>query len=229
MLQPQQPVVAVFDDDVIAFRGIPQAYAVTEFEQEDHTEHGLWGFRIEAIMGTPGIVATLLPFVGAENKRRMAAYPRIAASLLLAPDAPSGTVSLKDDGRPLIEYRQRDDHRRRVRAAIRAAARIYLAAGAREILVPCAPPLSIRAEAELSAIDDLDLTPSRSPMLSAHQQGTVRMATSARDGAADPTGKVYGTRDVYVFDSSLFPSSASSHTMTPIMTVSHFLASNLAN
>ena len=33
-----------------------------------------------------------------------------------------------------------------------------------------------------------------------------------KDGGADPDGQVYGTRGVYVFDSSGFPSSASSHT-----------------
>jgi choline dehydrogenase-like flavoprotein len=39
---------------------------------------------------------------------------------------------------------------------------------------------------------------------------------------------VYGTRDVFVLDSSGFPSSASSHTMTPIMTVSRMLARKIA-
>jgi len=228
MLQPQQPVVAIFDHEVTAYRGIPQAFAVTEFEREDHPEHGLWGFRIEAIMGTPGIVATLLPFIGAENKAVMREYPRIAASLLLAPDAPSGSVSLKDDGRPLIQYAQRDDHRSRIREAIAAAARIYLAAGAHEVLVPSVPVVRIRSEADLSQIRDLTFEPAMAAMISAHQQGTARMAGSAEDGAVDPDGLVWGTRDVYVFDSSIFPSSASSHTMAPIMTVSRYLSTALA-
>ena len=41
-----------------AFRGIPQSYAMTEFETCD-AERGLGGFRIEGIMGTPGIVASI--------------------------------------------------------------------------------------------------------------------------------------------------------------------------
>jgi len=228
MLQPQQPIVALFDHEVVAFRGIPQAFAVTEFEREDDPEHGLWGFRIEAVMGTPGIVATLLPFVGAENKAMMTEYPRIAASLLLVPDAPSGTVGLKGSGRPLVQYTLREDLRQRLRQAVRAAARAYLAAGASEVLVPVAPAIRIRSQADLRQVDDLSFAPATTGLLSAHQQGGARMAGSAADGAVDPEGMVWGTRDVYVFDTSVFPSSSSSHTMAPVMTVSSYLATGLA-
>ncbi|MGM0577673.1 MAG: GMC family oxidoreductase N-terminal domain-containing protein [Myxococcota bacterium] len=229
MLQPQLPVLARFPDRVDAWHGIPQAYAVTEFEEEAHPEHGLWGYRIEAIMGTPGIVATLLPFVGAASKRAMTDYSHFAASLLLAPDRPSGRVKLDGHGRPVVAYEQRNDHRARLRHAVRTAARAYLAAGAREVLVPTMPPLVLRSEADLGRVDDLSLAPATAPLLSAHQQGTVRMAPSERDGAAAPDGRVYGTRDVFVLDSSTFPSSASSHIMTPIMTLAHLQANRLGS
>ena len=228
MLQPQLPIVAYFDEEIRGFDGIPQSYAVTEFEDEAHPEHGLWGFRIEGIMGTPGIASSLIPFTGREAKAAMVEYPKLAASLLLVPDRPSGAVLVKRDGRPRITYQQREDHRQRLRAAVRAAARIYLAAGARRVVVPAAPPLEIRREADLAAVDDLTFAPATAPLISAHQQGTVRMAHSRRDGAADPDGKVYATRSVYVVDSALFPTSASSHIMAPILTVSRLLAQRLA-
>lgn len=227
MLQPQLPVMALFPERVAAFAGIPQAWAVTEYERPADPDHGLWGFRIEAIWGTPGIVATLLPFAGDPGKALMREYANAAAALLLAPDAPSGRVALTSDGRPLITYAHRADHKARLRAAVAAAARIYLAAGATQVLVPTAPPLVLRREADLAATAGLRLDPACAPLLSAHQQGTVRFAPSGRDGAADPDGRVHGARDVYVFDSSGFPSSASSHTMAPIITMSRFLTGRL--
>lgn len=227
-LQPQLPVTAIFDDEVRAFRGIPQAYAVTEFERDDDERYGLWGFRIEAIMGTPGMVGSLLPYAGPRGKEQMTLYPRIAASLVLAPDEPSGTVGLTASGRPEIRYEHRENHRARIREGAKVAARIYLAAGAKEVLVPTAPPVSIRSEADLAKLDAMTLRPASAPFISAHQQGGVRFATSAAAGAADPDGQVYGTRGVYVFDSSGFPTSSSSHTMTPIMTVSHYLSEKLS-
>ncbi len=225
-LQPQLPVFALFEESLDAYLGIPQAIAVDEFESL-HPEHGLWGFRIEAVMGTPGIVASLLPFAGARAKEMMTHYDRIAPSLLLAPDLPVGTVSVTRSGRISIAYPVADDLRERWRTAVRMAGRIYFAAGARQVVVPTFPPVVAHTESELSAFDDFAFAPASAPLLSAHQQGGVRMATGERDGAADPEGRVFGTRGVYCFDSGLYPSSSSSHTMTPIITTSHALSQRL--
>lgn len=228
MLQPQLPLVALFREQVRPFEGIPQSYALTEFERDDDPDHGLWGFRIEGVMGTPGIVASLLPFVGGEAKRLMTLYPRLAASLLLVPDEPSGRVELHGDGRPRIHYEHKDNHKERLRAAVKAGARAYLAAGAEQVVVPVVPPVVIRSEADLVQVDSIPFLPATAPLLSAHQQGSVRFSSSSREGAADPSGQVYGTQGVYALDSSGFPSSASSHTMTPIITVARYLTSRLA-
>jgi choline dehydrogenase-like flavoprotein len=178
-------------------------------------------------MGTPGIVASLLPFVGEQAKQMMTLYPRLAASLLLAPDEPSGRVELTGAGRPLIRYDHRDEHKARLRAAAKAGARAYLAAGAEQVVVPVVPPVVVKSEADLAKIDAITLRPASAPLLSAHQQGTVRFAPSEKDGAADPNGQVYGTKGIFVFDSSGFPTSASSHTMAPIITVARFLTTRL--
>lgn len=200
---------------------------MTEHEREDHPEHGLWGFRIEPIMGTPGIVAAGLPFVGREMKEMMQLYPHMAAALLLVLDAPSGTVEDEGSSRPRVRYTQREDHRARLREAIRVAARIYLATGARRVIVPTVRPLEIRSERDLRKVDELSFAPATAPLLSAHQQGTVRFGTSPRTGGADPEGRVFGMRGVYAFDSSGFPTSASTHTMAPILTVAHYLSDAL--
>ena len=227
ILQPQLAIIGVFEERIAAFDGIPQSYAVTEFEEEDNAEFGLWGYRIEGIMGTPGIVSTMLPFSGVPGMENMAQYDRMAPSLLLAPDAPSGQVEVARDGRMTIQYEQRDDHRERLRHAVEMAAKVYLEAGAREVLVPTTPALVIRSTREAKKGRDLTFAPATAPMISAHQQGTVRFAASERDGGADLNGQVYGTRDVYVFDSSGYPTSAASHTMTPIIASSRMLTTKL--
>jgi len=225
-LQPQLPITAMFDREVRLFRGIPQSYAVTEYERVD-AEHGLGGFRIEGIGGTPGIMASLLPTYGHAGKALMTRLPHIAASLLLVPDGGHGRVGLEPSGRPRIEYAMPAEQQQRFRDAIRAAARIYLAAGAREVLVPLARPLSLKKESDLSAVDGATFEPATAPFLSAHQQGSVRMSSSQKTGAADPDGRVHGARGIYVFDSSGFPTSSSSHTMAPIITMSRYLTRRL--
>ena len=226
-LQPQLPVTARFADTVHFYRGIPQSYAVTEHESLDDPEHGWWGFRIEAISGTPGIVGSLLPELGAKGFELMRDYDKLAASLLLLPDEPHGVVRVERSGRLRIDYELTEEQRARFRQAVKVAAKLYLAAGAAEVYVPCVPPLRIRSEADLSQIDGMSLRPTSVPMLSAHQQGTVRFSPNESGGGANPEGEVYGTKGVYVFDSSGFPTSASSHTMAPILTVSRFLTRQL--
>ncbi|MCB9556911.1 MAG: GMC family oxidoreductase [Deltaproteobacteria bacterium] len=225
-LQPQLPIVAEFDERIDGFAGIPQSYAVIEHEFV-HQTLGLWGFRIEGIMATPGLVASLLPLVGQAGKQIMSRYAHYAASLLLAPDAPSGRVQLRDAGRPLVRYQHQEDHKARIRQAIKLAARVYLAAGARTVFSATVPLLQFRKTSDLDQVDQLSLAPATASFVSAHQQGSVRFAPSAKLGGARPDGLVYGTRDIYVFDSSGFPTSASSHTMLPIISTSHYLSAQL--
>jgi choline dehydrogenase-like flavoprotein len=227
ILQPQLPIIGLFDERIAAFDGIPQAYAITEFEEEDNADFGLWGYRIEAIMGTPGIVSSLLPFSGAPGMKSMALYDRMASSLLLVPDRPSGQVEVARDGRLTIRYEQRPDHQQRLRDAVENAAKVYLEAGAKEVLVPTVPPVRIRSVREAKKAQAISFAPATAPMISAHQQGTVRFAASEKDGGASLDGEVYGTKDVYVFDSSGYPTTASSHTMTPIISSSRMLTTKL--
>ncbi len=93
--------------------------------------------------------------------------------------------------------------------------------------MPVGTGISVKSSADLSKLDGLRLRPADAPLISAHQMGSLRMAPSATDGAIDPTGQVYGTRGVYVFDTSGFPSSASTHTMTPTITMARYLSARL--
>jgi choline dehydrogenase-like flavoprotein len=151
----------------------------------------------------------------------------MASSLILVPDAPSGRVQVARDGRMTIEYTQQANHQERLRHAVAIGANAYLAAGATEVLVPTAPPLRIRSSSDAKNASKLSFKPATAPLISAHQQGTVRFAASERDGGANLDGEVYGTREVYVFDSSGYPTSASSHTMTPIIASSRMLTTKL--
>ncbi|MBI5495792.1 MAG: GMC family oxidoreductase [Deltaproteobacteria bacterium] len=226
-LQPQLPVTALFKQEVRFFRGIPQAYAITQHERFDDQQHGWWGFRIEAIAGTPGIVSTLMPMGGAEGKALMRRYPHVAAVLCLLPDDATSRLEVESNGRLRIHHGMDAELLGRAREAGKAAARAFLAAGAVEVMIPAVPPVVIRKEADLARVDAMDFAPATVPFLSAHQQGGIRYAPSESDGAAAPDGRVYGTRGVYALDSAGYPSSASSHTMTPIMTTARMLAEQL--
>jgi choline dehydrogenase-like flavoprotein len=126
-----------------------------------------------------------------------------------------------------IHYAHADNHKERMRAGAKVAARAYLAAGAVEVEIPLHRPVLVRSERDLTKLDDVPFEPCTAPLLSAHQQGGLRMASSRDRGSCDPSGLLWGTRGVYCFDSGVFPSSASSHTQAPIITVARFLTARL--
>lgn len=61
-----------------------------------------------------------------------------------------------------------------------------------------------------------------SPFTSAHQMGTCRMSTSARNGVVDPRGRVWGTKGLYVADASVFPSASGVNPMVTNMAISNW-------
>lgn len=226
-LQPQLPIVAQFDAPVGAFTGIPQAVAVTQFEQFS-VQTGLGGFRIEAIFGTPGILGSLVSVPGPIGKQFMTQLTHTAAALLLVPDQPAGKITVDGDGRPHVHYTLTQQWQEQARKAVVAAGQIYFAMGAKQVAVPSAPMRLFRNAKELDSFADFPFLPASVPLISAHQQGGARASPSEETGVCKPSGEVWGTKGVYVLDSSTFPGSSSSHTMTPIWTVAGYLAAGIA-
>lgn len=216
-LQPQAPVAAVFRDDVVMFRGIPQAGMV---DAETATaEGGLGGFRLEAVSATPGMsaISTALPTDALHVF--LARYRQVAANLCLVPDRPAGTVTTDRHGRPAIRYRLAADTEATLIEAIRTAARCWLAAGAEAVALPF-PELGLaRAEADLAALDRARIRPAATPLISAHPQGTCRMGPDPATSVVGLDARVHGASNLWVVDASVFPTSASSHTQLPVMTM----------
>ena len=226
-LQPQLGVVARFDDseDIVHWRGAPQAVEVDEFA-DNSVERGLGGFRLEGIGGLVGPTMVMAPGFGREHKRFGKHMRNMSVTLLLVPDQPSGTVNYQwaDDGRaiPKIDYVMQEEWKQRVRTGMRRAAELLFTAGAREVgFINQAFP-ALQGPGELGRIDDFRIEPGWVTFNSAHQQSTCRMGTSPANSVVDQNLKVHGLDDVYVMDGSIMPTSASTHTMIPIMVAADF-------
>ena len=82
----------------------------------------------------------------------------------------------------------------------------------------------MRSEADLAAIDTMSMRSSDLPMISAHPQGSCRMAPDAFNSVVDMDFRVRGVDGVWLCDASIFPTTASTHTMVPVMSMAHLLA-----
>jgi choline dehydrogenase-like flavoprotein len=226
-LQPQIPVLAVYSERMVSFRGIPQSVYCDEHLVFD-PEVGMTGFAIEGIAGGPAQTAGLIAASGQDHKRWMARYAHTGSCLVLVPDQPGGSVVADESGRARIDYTLHPEVERRIREGARAAARLYLAAGA-EVVVPALQPLTeIRSEADLARLDDVVVKPESTTLLSAHPQGTCRMGEDASRAVVDSRGRFHGLDGLWITDASVFPTSASTHTMIPIMAFADLAARSIA-
>jgi choline dehydrogenase-like flavoprotein len=218
VLQPQAPVAAIFADPVTGFRGVPQSSFI-DSEEIISAETGLGGYRLEGIFATPAMTAATWGVHSYGVHEVMAGYAHTAGCLCLVPDAPVGTVTRMDNGRPKIETGFDQPWTQTLMKAIHTAARVYLAAGAEQVMLPFAGAKPVRSVADLDQLADFKVAPNRLPLISAHPQGTCRMGP---DPAASVVGLdlcVHGLKNLQVLDASVFPTSSSSHTMIPTMTM----------
>ncbi len=217
-LQPQLPVAAIFEGDIAGHRGIPQSIFVDEFETA-RTDGGLGGFRLESGSSGPAIMASMLTGVGSEHRRLLEQFRHLAGCMVLVPDAPVGRVEASRAGKARIHYELGDEAIAAFREGIVAAAQAWFAAGALQVLLPWERPIRAAKLSEIEAqVDGLDFAPGHVRLQSGHPQGTCRVARSPEGGVCDEWGEHHDVPGLYVVDGSIFPTTSSSHTMTPIMT-----------
>jgi choline dehydrogenase-like flavoprotein len=82
-----------------------------------------------------------------------------------------------------------------------------LAAGAREVLVPAMPAITIRSERDLDQLLPSRFAPHDARLTAVHPMGTLRMGADPATSVVDERGRHHTLRSLYVVDGSLFPTS----------------------
>ena len=198
-LHPTTAAVGLFDHPVRAFQGIHFTTYVSDLEPE--------GILLEAIFAYPGLMGSNLFRWGARAAEAMSQYDKMAAAIVLLHDDGRGEVRVDKWGLPEIDYWVNAKDQAKFRSGLKALARIYLAAGAREVLLPHSDGITIRREGDLDAIDRMPIETNRMAVFSAHQMGTAAMGANPDTAATDSWGRLHGLDNLFVCDGSLFPTS----------------------
>jgi choline dehydrogenase-like flavoprotein len=218
-IHPATRVLALFDEPVRSWEGVPQSYHVHEFEPE--------GILLQGMVVPPGLHAVSVPGFGWTHKQRMAAFARMASFGVLISDTSSGRVFAMGRG-PLVWYWMSRSDAHRLLRGISLAARVFFAAGAREVYpgVRRRPVLHSMREAE--ALEHLRVRAPDIDMMAFHPLGTARMGSYPERCAVDPSGQTYGVSGLYVADASIFPGSTRINPQITIMALATRIAAGIA-
>lgn len=230
------PVVlssAVMPAKVEGWQGAPQSVYSDHFL---HTQaiDGPIGFKIEAPPLHPVLFAASTPGIGQEHADALRHFPNTHVLIALMrdgfhPDSPGGTVNLRADGSPVLDYPLTSFVMDGARRALLAMAELQFAAGARQVTPghEMARPSASWAAAK-AAIEALPMKPLLTKVVSAHVMGGCGAAARARDGVVGPEGVHWQLANLSVHDGSIFPTSIGTNPQLSIYGVVNRLAQGLA-
>jgi choline dehydrogenase-like flavoprotein len=232
-LHPTVISAALFDQKVEGFAGAPQTIYSDHF-LETQAIDGQIGYKLEAPPLHPLLFASTMHGYGAQHSAMMKQFPNTQALLALLRDgfndgAVGGTVQLRDDGSPVLDYPISSFVWDGVRRALLSMAEIQFAAGARSVY-PVHEMGGAYANwpAAKAAINALPYQPLMTRVVSAHVMGGCTMSDDVRLGIVSSNGRYHGLSNLSVHDGSLFPTSIGANPQLSIYGITARLASRLA-
>jgi choline dehydrogenase-like flavoprotein len=218
-IHPACWVGARYEEEVRGWEGVMQSFYVDEWEPQ--------GVLLEATFTPLAFGGAWLMGAGREHQRALLEFGRIGSIGVQITDASSGRVGLANGGAIRASYKLTRDDADRVAFGIARAAEVHFAAGATEVY-PNIPRIGVLKPGDLPQFEATRLRASELRLEAFHPMGTARIAADPRQGVCAADGSVYGTRDLYVADASLFPTAVAVNPMMTIIAFSKTIARGIA-
>jgi choline dehydrogenase-like flavoprotein len=218
-IHPACWVGARYDEEVRGWDGVMQSYYVDEWE---HT-----GILLEATFTPLAFGGAWLLGAGESHQRAMLDFGHVGSVGVHLCDESSGRVGLGAEGSLRASYKLSGSDADRLAFGIARAAEIHFAAGATEVY-PNIARVGVLKPGDLPAFEATSFKPAELRLEAFHPMGTARIAADPSQGVCAIDGSVNGTRDLYVADGSLFPTSVGVNPMMTIIAFSKQIARGLA-
>jgi choline dehydrogenase-like flavoprotein len=232
-LHPVNMSAALFDEVINPFYGAPQSIYSDHFQWLDGTA-GKMSYKLEVPPLHPALATTLLGGFGEENSQHMANLPHTHAMLALLrdgfhPDSPGGSVELRSDDTPVLDYQLSPYAWDGLRRAFHSMAEIQFAGGAKAVMPMHADARYVKTLAEArTLIDGLSLELYRTRLGSAHVMGGCAMGEDPVHAVTDSLGRHHQLGNLSIHDGSLFPTSIGANPQLSVYGLTAQLATSLA-
>ncbi|HRI71853.1 MAG TPA: GMC family oxidoreductase [Polyangium sp.] len=207
-LHPATKVLALFDEPLDPWKGIPQSYTIDHFAEEGLLfEGGSMPFDVTAL----GVLWT-----GHRFMEIMEQFPHLATFGFMIQEKSRGSVRRGPHGRPLIFYRLREDDTRRMQRGVEILCEVYQAAGARRVFPFVAGHDEVTTKEELARLRASRIGAGDLDMAAFHPLGTCRIGTDPGRSCLGPDHEAHDVEGLFVCDGSAVPSSLG---VNPQMTI----------
>ncbi|RME51874.1 MAG: GMC oxidoreductase, partial [Deltaproteobacteria bacterium] len=210
-IHPATKVLALMEEEVRCWEGVPQGYCIDHFAEE--------GMMFEGSSVPPEYGSAAIPFAGRAHLELMRHYDRLTSFGFLVSDRPIGRVRPGPGGRPFIRYDIGEVEMKGIVKGIEILCDLFLSVGARKCFAPVFGFETIRSAADIEAFKRHRLRPNELELAAFHPLGTCRMGSDPERSVVDGNLEVHGTRNLFVVDGSVFPSSLG---VNPQMTIMAF-------
>jgi len=198
-VHPAGMVMAVMDEPVRGWEGVPQSYAIEEFRRS--------GLLFEGGFPPPDIGAAMFAPVGHRSMDLLDRYDRIALFGAMIADTSIGRVLPLRMDEPVLTYWLNRRDTLLLNRGLRILTDVFLAAGAEEVIPLAGTWPSIRGEGDAARLGRTRFGPGELDLTAFHPLGTCRMGTDPRTSVVSADHAVHGTEGCYVADGSVIPSS----------------------
>lgn len=211
-LHPVPFSIAKFDEPINGFYGAPQSIYSDHFQWKDGVS-GPIGYKLEVTPMQPGFMAAVIMGHGDLHRWQMEHLPYLNSMIALLRDgfheeSEGGTISLRDDGSPVIDYPLNAYILDGVKRALRSMAEIQFAAGAKQVRpVHSRSQFSNTLKDTFAQIDNLAMESNAVRVGSAHVMGGCGMGEDEKTSVTDSRGRFRYLDNLSVMDGSIFPTS----------------------
>ncbi|GDX80800.1 hypothetical protein LBMAG42_26110 [Deltaproteobacteria bacterium] len=211
-IHPATASMGLFDERVDGFRSVPQGYGINEFHDE--------GLLFEGSSLPLELTAAMTPGFGPAWTALMEQAQHTMLFGFLVKDTSRGRVSATRSGEPRITYWLNRKDTARVQRGLGLLARLYLAAGAREVRQPAMGHERLHTLADVARFENASMAARHFDLTAYHPAGTCRMGADAARSVVDANHLCHDVPGLYVVDASALPGSPGVNPQLSIMALS---------
>ncbi len=227
-LHPAPFIMGHFKDNIYGNRGIPMSYTCHQFGVTNQIQNG--GFLIESIFLPVFQMAIAIPTFGIDHKNMMMEFDRYTMAGILTRDEPTGTVLISYSGNPKLDYTLSNQTINDMARGMAIVAKMWFDIGATSVITSHIDIPEIKTKADIPKIKDaVRNNPNGLLVGSAHPQGGNRMGNNEKDCDVDSDCRVFGFKNLFVCDASVFPTALGVNPQLTVMALATITAKKIIN